>query len=138
MVRADAARLDQVFRNLIASASQYANPGGQIWISALVGAGPASDFADEGAVVRTSSRHVVVRLRDDGGGNTPSILPRVLDPFAQFRGVVGATGGSGVSLTLVRRMVELHGGNVEGASSGLGQGTEFTVRLPLEEDGARA
>ena len=75
---------------------------------------------------------VVVRVRDDGIGIAPETLPRVFDLFMQAdRSHDRSGGGLGIGLTLVRRLVELHGGSVEAHSAGLGQGSEFVVRLPV-------
>jgi two-component system CheB/CheR fusion protein len=78
---------------------------------------------------------VVVRVRDEGVGIAPEILPHIFDPFTQGN-VAGhrELGGLGIGLTLVRKLVELHGGTVQAASPGPGRGSEFTVRLPLKRD----
>jgi two-component system CheB/CheR fusion protein len=73
----------------------------------------------------------VVRVRDTGIGIAPDILPRVFDLFTQgHRSLDRAEGGLGIGLTLVRRIVELHGGTVQVKSAGRGEGTEFVMRLP--------
>jgi CheY-like chemotaxis protein len=73
----------------------------------------------------------VLRVRDTGIGIAPEMLPRVFDLFAQAdRGLDRAGGGLGIGLTLVKRLVELHGGRVEARSDGLGHGAEFVVHLP--------
>jgi two-component system CheB/CheR fusion protein len=74
---------------------------------------------------------VVVRIRDDGLGIDPAMLPRVFDLFSRAdHSLARPHGGLGVGLTIVRRVVELHGGRVEARSAGLGHGSEFVVRLP--------
>jgi two-component system CheB/CheR fusion protein len=74
----------------------------------------------------------VLQVRDTGVGMPPELLPRVFDLFTQAnRTPERAEGGLGIGLTLVRRLVELHGGTVEASSAGPGQGSTFTVRLPL-------
>jgi CheY-like chemotaxis protein len=77
----------------------------------------------------------VVRIRDNGVGITPELLPRIFDLFVQgSRSLDRSEGGLGIGLALVREIVRLHGGTVSAASEGVGQGSEFTVRLPLLAD----
>ena len=115
-LEADAARLEQVVSNLLDNAAKYTMPGGRIRVT----------VAREGA-------EAVVRVRDSGIGVPPDVLERVFEPFMQSDGSLARTeGGLGVGLTLVRSLVEMHGGVVEAASPGLGQGSEFVVRLPAE------
>jgi PAS domain S-box-containing protein len=110
----DATRLTQVFFNLINNAAKYTQPGGRIWLTAEREGGQA-----------------VVRLRDTGEGIPPGLLPRVFDLFTQGeRPLDRSQGGLGLGLTLVRRLVEMHGGKVEAHSAGQGKGSEFVVRLP--------
>jgi CheY-like chemotaxis protein len=114
-LEADEARLEQVFANLLNNAAKYTEPGGQIRIEA----------AREGDVA-------VVRVRDTGIGIAPELLPRVFDLFAQAeQSLDRSQGGLGIGLTLVRRLVELHGGSIAAASPGVGLGSEFVVRLPI-------
>ena len=113
-VEGDAARLTQVIVNLLNNAAKYTDPGGHIALAA------------HGADGR-----VVLRVRDGGVGIAPELLGRVFDLFTQGdRASNRAEGGLGIGLTLVRRLVELHGGSVAASSAGIGQGSEFTVRLP--------
>jgi PAS domain S-box-containing protein len=113
-VNGDPSRLEQVVVNLITNAAKYTEPGGRIEVSLQREAEPA-----------------VLRVRDNGVGITPEMLPRVFDLFAQAdRGPARAEGGLGIGLTVVRRLVELHGGQVEVTSEGLGRGSEFRVSLP--------
>ncbi|HEU0201360.1 MAG TPA: MASE1 domain-containing protein [Burkholderiaceae bacterium] len=110
----DAARLDQIFTNLLTNAYKYTPAGGTIRVS--------SEHADGEAVVR---------IADNGTGIAADLLPHVFDLFIQGeRQLDRRDGGLGVGLTLVRRLVELHGGRVEARSAGPGQGAEFIVRLP--------
>jgi PAS domain S-box-containing protein len=111
---ADPTRLEQVVANLLNNAAKYTMPGGHIWLSAeLVG------------------KEAVVRVRDNGIGVPPDVLGRVFEPFVQTDGSLARSeGGLGIGLTLVRSLVEMHGGRVEAHSPGLGQGSEFTIRLP--------
>jgi signal transduction histidine kinase len=113
-LRADPTRLTQVLANLLNNAAKYTAEGGHV-----------------GLTVERDGAEAVVRVRDDGIGITPAMLPRVFDLYAQSdRALRSARGGLGLGLTLVRRLVELHGGTVQAFSQGPGQGSEFVVRLP--------
>jgi PAS domain S-box-containing protein len=115
VVEGDETRLAQVVLNLLNNAAKYTPPGGHIRLRARVEEGRA-----------------VMRVRDDGMGIPADLLPRVFDLFAQGeRTLERSEGGLGVGLTLVRRLVEMHGGSVEARSDGPGRGSEFVVRLPL-------
>jgi signal transduction histidine kinase len=112
---ADPARLSQVFANLLNNAAKYTDVGGRIWLRA-----------------RVEGNDLVVGVRDDGPGLTKELLNNAFDLFMQGPQTrARARGGLGIGLTLVRRLVELHGGTVEALSEGPGKGTEFVVRLPL-------
>ena len=114
-LEADAARLEQVLANLLNNAAKYTEPGGRIELEA----GREGDEA-------------FVRVRDTGIGIAPELLPRVFDLFTQAeRSLDRSQGGLGIGLTLVRRLVELHGGSVAASSAGVGRGSEFVVRLPV-------
>jgi PAS domain S-box-containing protein len=117
---ADATRIGQIVSNLLNNAAKYTPEGGRIGLTAeLVGGG----------------REVVIRVRDTGTGIAPEMLPRVWGLFTQADRTLGrAQGGLGIGLTLVKRLVELHGGTVAAHSAGLGQGSEFVVRLPVAPD----
>jgi two-component system CheB/CheR fusion protein len=111
---ADPARLAQVIGNLLGNAVKYTPPGGSIWLTAERAGG-----------------EVVIRVRDTGVGLAPELIPHVFDLFVQGDASLDRTrGGLGIGLTLVRRLVELHGGRVAARSAGLGQGSEFVVHLP--------
>jgi PAS domain S-box-containing protein len=113
-VDADAGRLEQVLVNLISNAAKYTPAGGRIAVSAALDGG-----------------EVVLRVRDNGIGIAPDMLPRVFELFAQAnRSLDRAQGGLGLGLALVRRLVELHGGRVEARSDGCGRGAEFVAVLP--------
>jgi len=113
---ADAARLEQVFVNLLSNASKYTDKGGQISLSLHVSEGSA-----------------IVRVKDSGIGIGPDKLPHIFTLFMQAHSPAPCFGsGLGIGLALVRTIVEAHRGNVAAVSAGLGQGSEFTVRLPLE------
>jgi signal transduction histidine kinase/CheY-like chemotaxis protein len=118
---ADLNRLAQVFANLLNNAAKYTEPAGQIRLSA-----------------ERQGSEVVVKVRDTGIGISGEVLPRVFDIFTQGdRSLERAQGGLGIGLSLVRGLVELHGGSVAAHSAGLGQGSEFTVRLPVLAPAAR-
>src|SRR5436309_1102096 len=113
-VSADPTRLEQVLTNLLANAVKYTPAGGEIVLS-----------------VQPEGQRAVLRVRDSGAGIRPELLPRVFDLFVQGdRSLERTGGGLGIGLTLVRHLIELHGGTVEAASAGLGRGSTFTVRLP--------
>jgi PAS domain S-box-containing protein len=114
-IEADAARLTQVVSNLLTNAAKYTPPGGRVWVSA----------APEGA-------EVLLRVRDNGIGIAPDVQPRIFDLFMQGRQPLDrAQGGLGLGLTIVRSLVERHGGRVHVSSEGSGRGSEFAIRLPL-------
>jgi PAS domain S-box-containing protein len=118
-VQGDVIRLTQVIGNLLHNAARYTEPGGRVWLS-------AGRHGDE----------AVVRIRDTGIGIQPEMLARIFDPFVQSeRAVDRAQGGLGIGLTLVRKLVELHGGRVRAHSDGPGTGSEFEVRLPALPSG---
>jgi CheY-like chemotaxis protein len=114
-VQADPTRLEQIVVNILNNAAKYTPPEGRISVR-------VSD--EEG--------HAVVRVADTGVGIAPEMLPRIFDLFAQGdQSLAHTSGGLGVGLTLVHRLVELHGGRVAVHSDGPGRGSEFTIRLPL-------
>jgi len=117
----DATRLDQVFGNLLSNACKYSGSGCQISLTAERVPGQGNE-----------PPQVIVRVRDNGIGITPELLPHVFDLFVQAtRASDRAHGGLGIGLTVVQRLVTLHGGSVEVHSEGLGHGSEFVVRLPI-------
>ncbi len=120
-LQADATRLEQVFGNLLTNACKYSGAGGHISLS-----------AERAAARGAEPPEIIVRVRDDGIGIAPELLPHIFDLFVQAtRAPDRAQGGLGIGLTLVERLVKLHGGSVEAHSEGLGQGSEFIVRLPI-------
>jgi PAS domain S-box-containing protein len=120
-VAADLKRLAQVFANLLRNASKYSSAGTPIRLA-----------------VSGEPNEVVVRVGDQGIGIPADMFERVFDPYAQVDRIEDGThDGLGIGLTLVKRIVELHGGSVTATSAGLGRGSEFTVRLPRDtSDGA--
>jgi signal transduction histidine kinase len=116
----DAARIAQVLSNLLNNAAKYTDPGGRISISAQ---------AADGDVLFT--------VRDNGVGIRAEMLAKIFDLFTQAdRSLDRSQGGLGVGLTIVRRLVDLHGGTVRALSDGPGKGSEFIVRVPLAADEA--
>jgi PAS domain S-box-containing protein len=114
-LQADPIRIAQVIANLLNNAAKYTDPGGRIALRAGREGGEA-----------------VVRVRDTGAGIPADVLPHVFDLFTQAeRTLDRAQGGLGIGLTLVKSLVEQHGGRVEAFSGGPGHGSEFVVRLPL-------
>lgn len=115
IVKADAARLEQILTNLLTNAAKYTEPGGRIDLSA------ERDETD-----------ALLRVRDNGLGIEPEVISHIFDLFTQEqRSLDRSQGGLGIGLTLVRRLVEMHGGQVVAESQGPGLGSEFLVRLPL-------
>ncbi len=115
-VFADPTRLEQVLSNLLHNSVKYTDPGGHIRLT-----------------VQREAGEVVIRVLDDGIGIAADLLPRVFDIFVQAeRRLDRSQGGMGIGLTLVRRLVELHGGTVGAHSRGSSQGSEFVVRLPVQ------
>jgi PAS domain S-box-containing protein len=111
----DLTRLAQVVSNLLNNAAKYTPEGGHIRL-----------------LVAREGEQAVIRVRDDGMGIAPAMLPRIFDMFTQADKTLNrAQGGLGIGLTLVRRLVEMHGGQVEAHSEGAGRGSEFVIRLPL-------
>jgi signal transduction histidine kinase len=112
--RGDHSRLEQVLANLLSNAAKYTDVGGRIWLRAVV-----------------DRDHIAVSVRDDGEGLTPELRDRVFDLFVQGPDTRSmARGGLGLGLTLVRQLVQLHGGTIEASSEGPSKGSEFVVRLP--------
>jgi signal transduction histidine kinase len=133
-VAGDAARLQQVFWNLLTNSTKFTDKGGHI----------------EARLFRDGSE-AIVQVADNGRGISSALLPHVFERFRQgANNTVDGRGGLGIGLSLVRHLVELHGGTVSAESAGDGQGATFTVRLPIlgpraiadtgdraEQDGAR-
>lgn len=113
-VDADPARLDQIIENLVTNAAKYTPPGGRIEV-----------------VCESCGEEEVLRVRDNGMGIASEMLPRVFELFAQEDTRLDRTqGGLGIGLTVVRRLVHLHGGWIEARSDGPDRGSEFVVHLP--------
>jgi PAS domain S-box-containing protein len=114
-LEADPTRLAQVLLNLLNNAAKYTEQGGRIWLT-----------------IEPEGDEVCVRVKDTGIGIPPEMLPRVFEMFTQVeRSLERSQGGLGLGLTLVRSLVEMHGGTVKAHSGGPGKGSEFVVRLPV-------
>ena len=111
----DPTRVEQILVNLITNAAKYTPKGGQITVRA---------FREE--------EQVMMRVKDTGIGIPPDMIGRVFELFTQVNPSIDRSqGGLGIGLSIVRRLVEMHGGSVSVASDGAGKGSEFTVRLPM-------
>jgi CheY-like chemotaxis protein len=114
LVDGDSVRLEQVISNLLENAAKYTDPGGQITLT-----------------LARLNGEAVLSVRDTGIGLEPAMRERIFDLFTQVdNSLVRSGGGLGLGLAVVRRVLELHGGRIEARSAGLGQGSEFIVRLP--------
>ena len=121
-IDADATRIAQVVANLLNNAAKYTPPGGQIALSA-----------------QRDGLDVVITVRDSGVGIAADALAGVFEMFSQIgRTVDRSQGGLGIGLSLVRRLVEMHGGSVAATSAGANAGSIFTVRLPLAAEAVQA
>ncbi|RYF17304.1 MAG: PAS domain S-box protein [Comamonadaceae bacterium] len=121
-VHGDATRLSQVLQNLLVNAAKYTPEGGKVRL-----------------MVRPSGSFVDIIVSDNGRGLAPENLMRIFQLFAQVEvGHSTAESGLGIGLTLARSLAEMHGGTIEAVSTGLGQGSTFTVRLPLASPAAVA
>ena len=124
VVAGDPTRLTQVVSNLLNNAAKYTEEGGRIWLTVE----PVSEATQR-------PREVLLRVRDTGVGIAADMLPRIFEMFSQVQGSASRSDtGLGIGLTLVRSLVELHGGSVTALSEGPGKGSEFVMRLPLLQD----
>ncbi|MBV9999370.1 MAG: PAS domain S-box protein, partial [Verrucomicrobia bacterium] len=115
LVYGDRTRLEQVVGNLLNNASKYTNRGGRIWVA-----------------VGVTNKEVKIRVQDSGIGIEPMMIPLIFNLFVQGeRRLDRSIGGLGIGLTLVRQLIELHGGNVHAFSPGIGKGSEFVIGLPV-------
>ena len=122
-IEADAVRMSQVIGNLLTNAAKYTAPGGRIALDVALDPAPEGDA-------------VVIAVADDGIGIPAEALGAVFEMFTQVaKNIDRANGGLGIGLSLVKKLVELHGGTVRAASPGPGQGSTFTIRLPLAAQG---
>ena len=117
-IRVDRVRMAQVLSNLLNNAAKYTEAGGTVELAAC-----------------RDGDELLIKICDTGIGIPPEMLPRVFELFTQIdRSLNRSQGGLGIGLALVRRLVDLHGGTVHAFSQGLGQGAEFTIRIPLAQD----
>jgi len=111
----DMSRLIQVVVNVLSNAAKYTEPRGDIHVAA-----------------RGEGEHIELRVRDSGIGISAEMMPHIFEMFAQERQALDrASGGLGLGLTIVKSLVDLHGGTVEARSDGVGKGSEFVIRLPV-------
>jgi PAS domain S-box-containing protein len=130
-IEADVDRLEQVIVNLLNNAAKYTPPGGQVWITADRAPAPP-EMVSASRASSPPAEVAEMRVRDNGIGIAPEVLPKIWDVFAQsVRGLDRSEGGLGIGLTLVKRLVEMHEGTVHAASPGVDQGVEFVLRFPL-------
>ena len=121
-LEADPTRLAQVMANLLNNAGKYTKEGGQVQLLA-----------------ERQGEEVVLRVLDNGVGMAPEMLAHIFDLFVQADHTLDRSeGGLGIGLTLVKCLVELHGGSIAAFSAGLGQGSEFVARLPILRDAPAA
>jgi PAS domain S-box-containing protein len=143
IVHADSMRLAQVITNLLTNAAKYTEPGGRIWLTVelendkmtrwqddkVTGVPPVSPCCP---VSPSPCPLVRISVRDTGIGIPADLMPLIFDLFTQGeRPLDRSQGGLGVGLTLVHKLVELHGGQIQAFSAGAGQGSEFVVHLPI-------
>jgi PAS domain S-box-containing protein len=114
-VEADPARMEQVVVNLLNNAAKYTDMGGLIRMT-----------------VNREGADAVIRVRDNGVGIAPDLLPHIFELFTQVDGSLGRSyGGLGIGLALAKNLVEMHEGRLQASSAGLGKGCEFTIKLPV-------
>ena len=117
-VKGDSARLVQVLCNLLNNSARYTPEGGLISVS-----------------VERDGAYCIVKVKDNGRGIEPNLMGRIFDMFVQGRAPIQRVdAGLGIGLALARRLAELHGGTLEASSEGAGKGSEFVLRVPVEDD----
>jgi CheY-like chemotaxis protein len=118
-IEADPTRMEQIVLNLLTNAAKYTPPGGKIELTA-----------------GRRENEVFITVRDNGIGVAPQLLPEMFQLFTQGeRSIARSEGGLGIGLTIVQRLVEMHGGRVEAYSEGLNSGSTFTIHLPVARRG---
>ncbi|MCE9603382.1 MAG: PAS domain S-box protein [Planctomycetia bacterium] len=117
VVDADAVRLAQVVSNLLVNAAKYTDKPSRVWLS-----------------VERQGDEALIRVKDTGLGIAPEVLPRIFSLFVQAdTSLARSQGGLGIGLTVVKRIVEMHGGRVVATSEGIGKGSEFIVHMPISQ-----
>jgi PAS domain S-box-containing protein len=120
IVDGDAFRLSQVISNLLRNAVKYSDKPSKIWLT-----------------VERQGETAVIRIKDEGIGIAADVLPKIFNLFVQAdNSLARSQGGLGIGLTVVKRVVEMHGGLVTAESEGIGKGSEFTIRLPISHASA--
>jgi PAS domain S-box-containing protein len=115
LIDGDLVRLAQIISNLLNNAAKYTERGGRIWLTAT-----------------RKENEAIIKVRDTGIGISAETLPNIFEMFTQAdRTINGSSGGLGIGLTLVKRLVEMHGGIIQAKSAGQGKGSEFIVRVPV-------
>jgi CheY-like chemotaxis protein len=115
VVNADPTRLEQIISNLLGNAIKYTEPNGRIELR-----------------TNHNDNRVSITIKDNGSGIAPHVLPRLFEIFAQAsRSLDRSQGGLGIGLSLSQDLARMHGGEITAHSDGLGQGSEFSIRLPL-------
>jgi CheY-like chemotaxis protein/two-component sensor histidine kinase len=121
-VHGDMTRLAQVIGNLLHNAAKFTNAGGAVTVQ-----------------LEADTEHAILEVADTGIGMDPELLPRIFEPFSQAdRSLDRSRGGLGLGLSLVKGLIELHGGSVQAASEGVGRGSRFRVTIPVAGPLARA
>ncbi|KGQ19314.1 Chemotaxis protein methyltransferase CheR [Lysobacter dokdonensis DS-58] len=115
MMEADPLRMQQVFVNLVGNAIRYTPEDGRIWVTAV-----------------QQGEQILVKIEDTGIGMTSEVLDHIFEMFSQAR-ETSSQGGLGIGLTLVKQMVQMHGGSVTAQSDGPGKGSKFIVTLPMRQ-----
>jgi signal transduction histidine kinase len=144
-VSADPVRIRQIVGNLLSNAVKFTPAGGTITVTARricdfqfpisdltnIGPEPQSQIANQKSQIRD---FVEIAVADTGVGIRAEDLPRLFQTFAQLESpIVKSHGGAGIGLALAKKLVDLHGGTITAASPGVGQGSTFTVRMPVEQ-----
>jgi signal transduction histidine kinase len=114
MIDADPVRIEQILVNLLNNAARYTESGGSIAIA-----------------TKRHEKEAIISVKDTGIGIAPHMLSRIFDPFVQASAPKQSYAGLGIGLSLTKQLVDMHGGNIEAKSRGIGKGSEFIVHLPL-------
>jgi two-component system CheB/CheR fusion protein len=118
-INGDLTRITQIIQNVLNNAGKYTLPGGKIWLT-----------------VKKKKGEAFINVRDTGVGIPPNMQSKIFDMFSQIENTSEqARSGLGIGLSVVKRLVEMHGGTIEAISEGEGKGSEFILRLPLADDG---